>query len=86
VINQAENYVAWALLIDELDEAKDHIGTLTAQMASAGRIDDSEYATRLAHIYAHLNRAWHGRNVGGEATAEQRESFSKFPQEISPIG
>lgn len=65
MINETDNHVAWVLLIDELDEAREHLTELTNRMYHDGRIDESEYAVRLGHIYAHLNRA----GIGGISLA-----------------
>lgn len=86
VINQADNNLAWALLMDELDDAKEHLTDLTNQMATTGRIDEADFATCLGHVYAHLNRAWHRRNQTCESTDEQRAQFTQFPQDLSPVG
>ncbi|MBS0373257.1 MAG: hypothetical protein JSR73_01645 [Proteobacteria bacterium] len=86
MINRTDHYVAWALLIDELDEAREHLSNLTEQMARDGRIDESEYAAHLGHVFAHLNRAWNGRDFSGDATDGQREAMSLYPSDLTPIG
>jgi len=57
MINKTKHYVAWALLLTELDDAKEHLESLTQKMLKDGSIDDAEFAVDLGHIYAHLNRA-----------------------------
>jgi hypothetical protein len=59
MINNKDNPVAWALLVTELDEAREHLESLTNEMVKAGTIEDTEFAVQLGHIYAHLNRVWH---------------------------
>jgi len=86
VINQTDNNVAWTLLMDELDDAKEYLTDLTNQMATTGRIDEGDFARHLGHVYAHLNRAWHGRNRACESTDEQRAQFTQFPKDLSPVG
>jgi len=86
VINQTDNNVAWTLLMDELDDAKEYLTDLTNQMATTGRIDEGDFARHLGHVYAHLNRAWHGRNQRRESTDEQRAQFTQFPKDLSLLG
>jgi hypothetical protein len=47
---------------------------------------EAEFATYLGHVYAHLNRAWNGRNLAAEATDEQRIQFTQFPTDLLPVG
>jgi hypothetical protein len=72
--------------MDELAEANEHLTELTNEMATEGRIDEAEFATCLGRVYAHLNRAWHGRNRTSKSTDEQRATFTQFPQDLSPVG
>jgi hypothetical protein len=85
VINQTDNNVAWTLLMAELDDAKEYLTDLTNQMATTGRIDEADFATRLGDVYAHLNRAWHRRNQTCKSTDEQRAQFTQSPQDLSPV-
>ncbi|HMC13400.1 MAG TPA: hypothetical protein VKG67_03550, partial [Gallionellaceae bacterium] len=71
MVNKEENFVSWALLLDELDEAREHLEDLINKMNSSGVIEDAEFSIDLGHVYAHLNRAWHSRNQDGEITREQ---------------
>ncbi|MEZ5478937.1 MAG: hypothetical protein R3E95_16100 [Thiolinea sp.] len=86
MINNKENPVAWALLLAELDEAREHIEELTNKMNKEGSIDETEYSIYLGHAYAHLNRAWHSRNQNGEITEEQWPEYSQFPEDVNPVG
>ena len=86
MINKKENPVSWALLLTELDEAREHLESLITEMNEAGAIEDSEFVVQLGHVYAHLNRAWHSRNQDGEITEEQWPVFSQFPKDIKPVG
>lgn len=85
MINQSTNPAEWALLIYEVDDAKEHLQGLLEQMAQ-GKIDEMDYQVQLGHIYAHLNRAWNTRNKLGECSDEEREAFSAFPKDIKPYG
>ena len=86
MLNQKENVVAWSLLINELDEAKEHLESLTKKMALNGVIDDAEFAIDLGHVYAHLNRVWHSRSQESEITEEQWPIYSQFPKDLKPVG
>lgn len=86
MINNNENPVAWAMLLIELDEAREHLEALVAEMKQAGTMEDSEFAVYLGHVYAHLNRVWHKRNQDVDTTEEQWLVFSQFPKDIDPVG
>lgn len=87
VINQENNPVGWAMLITELDEAREHLEALVDQMSDAGAIDEyAEFAVDLGHVYAHLNRAWHSRNQEEGIGDEQWAPYSQFPKDLKPIG
>jgi hypothetical protein len=86
MINEKEHYVAWALLLMELDEAQEHLESLIKKMHQGGTIEDAEFAAELGHVYAHLNRVWHSRSQESEITEEQWPVFSQFPKDLNPVG
>ncbi len=86
MINQKEHYVAWVLLITQLDDAKEHLENLIKKMEQDGGIADIEFAIELGHVYAHLNRGWHSRNQESEITVKQLPLFSQFPKDLKPVG
>jgi hypothetical protein len=86
MINANENYVAWTLLIDQLDEAREHLEKLTNELHSAGRMDESELAVHLGHVYAHLNRAWHARDRPEGIKDDEWSHASQFPRDLEPVG
>ncbi len=86
MINSSENPVSFALLLTELDEARAHLEELICKMNESGAVDDPELAVCLGHIYAHLNRAWHSRNLDGEKSEEQWPVLSRFPKDLDPVG
>lgn len=52
MINEKENPVAWAMLLTELDEAREHLDALINQISEAGAInEESEFP-----VYLGLNR------------------------------
>lgn len=86
MINKSDHYVAWAELMQELEDAHEHLNTLSQKLIEAGFYDEIDLATDLGHIYAHLNRFWHARNQITEISAEQWSAFSQFPDDLKPIG
>jgi hypothetical protein len=87
MINPADDPAGWAALVQELDEAHEHLGALVQQMASEGRIDTEDFAVQLGHVYAHLNRAWNGRRApAAELSNEQGDVLSRFPADLNPVG
>jgi len=77
--------VEWAMLMYELDDAKEHLESLINDMNSAGEIDEIDYKIQLSHIYSHLNRGWASRKQIGEIPDKKREMFSQFPKDIEPL-
>ncbi|MGL6094738.1 MAG: hypothetical protein ACRC7O_02905, partial [Fimbriiglobus sp.] len=61
MLSQKEHPVAWAMLMNELVDAHEHLGTLLAKMHANGGVEEAAFAVNLGHVFAHLNRAWHGR-------------------------
>ncbi|HEX8411216.1 MAG TPA: hypothetical protein VF883_20320 [Thermoanaerobaculia bacterium] len=86
MINARDHYVAWAGLVTELDEARDHLEQLINHMTRDGAIDEDDFAVELGHVYAHLNRAWHSRNQSDEIRDDLWEAFSQFPKDLLPVG
>lgn len=86
MITGKDDPVLWALLIEELSEAKEHIENLANQMASNKAIDPQDFEVQIAHIYAHLNRIWNSRDATTEIDDESWEAFSSFPTDIKPVG
>jgi len=86
MINRNDNPVAWPLLLQELDEAKEHLENLINQMHLAGEVEQEDFAVHLGHIYAHLNRVWHAKNQDAEISDEQRPVYSQFPTDLKPYG
>ena len=84
MITKDGNYAEWALLVQELDDAREHLDSLTREMTSHPEFDETEFQTQLEHIYSHLNRAWNGRNQTGGWTKEHRVRFSGFPSDLQP--
>ncbi len=86
MINYTDHPVALALLLTELEEAKEHLEKLIQDMGNRGRMDDAEFAVYLGHVYAHLNRVWHARDLATEIPDDQRDMYSRFPSDLTPVG
>ena len=76
------------MLMYELSDAHEHLGELIAQMNAEGGIDEPDFAVYLGHVYAHLNRAWHGRNDPNldQLSDEKFIERNQFPTDLKPIG
>ncbi len=80
--------VSWSLLLYELSDATDHLGTLVSEMSEAGEIDEHDFAVQLGHVYAHLNRVWNCRANAqfDQLSANDYNQASKFPSDLNPLG
>ncbi len=87
MLNNAEHPVAWAMLLYELSDAHEHFGKLIDQMTAKGAIDEEDFRIQLAHVYSHLNRAWHGRSDTelDQVPDELRALRSMFPVDMKPV-
>lgn len=86
MINKSDHYAAWALLLYELEDAREHLDRLILHLVESGTYDEIELSVDMAHIYAHLNRFWHARNQTTKITDEQWPDFSQFPEDLNPTG
>lgn len=86
MINEKDNPVEWAMLITELDEAREHLDALIKSMAETESTDESEYAVQLGHVFAHLNRAWNSRELIGPIGHNEWRTCSAFPDDLDPVG
>jgi hypothetical protein len=86
MINAKNNPVGWAMLLTELEDAREHLTALIDSLATAGEGDDVDFSIQLGHVYAHLNRSWHSRNQDDEISEAQWPGFSQFPKDVEPVG
>jgi hypothetical protein len=86
MINQKTNPVSWIQLVSGLDDAREHLEELVNKMAADGSVDEEELRVALGHIYAHLNRAWHSRDLPEDIPEKDWERLSRFPQDVAPVG
>jgi len=85
MINANQNPVQWTLLVDELNEARQHLETLVSEMMTDTDFGESRFAVDMGHVMAHLNRAWARRNHTRELTDAEWETFREYPQDLRPI-
>lgn len=77
-----------AIIGYNLSDAQDHLGELLQEMKDDPEFGEAEFRLGLAHVYAHLNRAWHQRNASEEEIDQPDahwEIWSRFPTGIQPI-
>jgi len=88
MLTNDENPVAWAMLMYELTDAREHLENLIDQMTAGGLIAESDFRIQLGHVFAHLNRAWHGRDDAqlDEVSSQSHVERSKFPEDLVPRG
>ncbi len=84
VITSNDNPVEWALLVHDLDDAREHLVDLLAASNSPD-FDETEFGIQLAHIYSHLNRAWNGRTHAGNRSDADFQRFSEFPKDLHTL-
>jgi hypothetical protein len=85
MINSKDNPLEWSQLIHELEDAHEHLGNLIKEMQTDGCIDIEGYSIDVAHVYAHLNRAWNSREIIGELSESQWEECREFPKDLEPL-
>ena len=81
MINHNDNPVQWALLIEELNEAHEHLGKLISEMTTDTEYDESRLRVDMGHTVAHSNRAWARRDL----TDAEWDAFREFPRDLRPI-
>ncbi len=81
--------VTRAMIGYNLSDAQEHLGQLLREMVDDPEFGEVEFGIGLAHIYAHLNRAWHQRNASDEEIADPDnthwEEWSLFPTDLQPL-
>jgi hypothetical protein len=77
--------VAWAMLMYDLDDAREHLDSLMAQMQHDPEFDETCFRVLLGHIYWHLNRAWNRRDVVDDQLEDSDRDAGRFPDDIEPI-
>ncbi|WP_047816152.1 hypothetical protein [Rhodopirellula islandica] len=84
VIRPDDDPVRWDMLMAQITEAHMHLGQLITEIEDNSAIDEIDTMIQLGHIYAHLNRFWHGRNVAsGDIDALYTDENSDFPNDVT---
>ena len=88
MVDKSKDYAAWVAVVQELDDAVEHLRALMDEMNEEG-FGDVELRLGLGHVYAHLNRAWHQRDTTEQEqaafTEEQFREWSRFPKDVDPV-
>ncbi len=86
MIDRDTHPVEWVLWLDELSEAHEHLDRLLKAAAEDPEFEEERFRIDLGHIYAHLNRSWHRRNLDRALTEEEWDIASGFPSDVAPVG
>ncbi|MFZ6673550.1 hypothetical protein [Undibacterium sp. Xuan67W] len=85
MINKEANPVEWAGLMYELEDAREHLAALIVDMEKDPEFDETVLRIQLGHVFSHLNRAWHRRDLNRDFVEEEWTNASKFPNDLEPI-
>ena len=85
MINRNDDPLGWAMFVQELEDAHEHLGTLIKDMAAKSDYGEPELRVDLGHVYAHLNRAWQRRLQPADLTDAAWDAAREFPHDIEPI-
>ena len=85
MINSKDNPIEWCQLMNELGDAHEHLGDLIKEMQEHGQIEIESYSVDIAHVFAHLNRAWNSREFKGEMSDDDWERFRSYPDDLEPL-
>jgi hypothetical protein len=85
MISKQSAPIGWSMLMYELEDAKEHLANLILAMDTNAEYDEANLRIDLGHIFSHLNRAWHRRDVPENLTEDQWKNASQFPVDLPPI-
>lgn len=85
VISKKDDPVEWAALMYELEDAKEHLERLISDLESEPEYDEPNLRIDLGHVYSHLNRAWHRRNLKSDFNDKEWSEASQFPTDCDPV-
>ena len=85
MINRNSNPMGWSLLLSDLANAHEHLGELIRELQVDPEYGEPEFRIDLGHVYAHLNRAWHRRNVPEDFTEAEWGPAGQFPKDLEPV-
>lgn len=73
------------MLMYELEDAHEHLGALISQMNATDDFDEEDLRIQLAHVFSHLNRAWHRRDKTTDLNEDEWVAASQFPSDLDPL-
>ncbi len=89
MIDRTSDPVAWARLVHDLEDAREHLSDLLLRITDHALYGEPELRVDLGHVYAHLNRAWNLRNVPDAASRgfgpDEWDAWSRFPTDLAPV-
>ena len=87
MIDRRTDPASWATFMYELEDAQEHLANLCKELNANSEYDAIDFQIDLAHIYAHLNRAWNGRNATEKQSDDESlwHEWSQFPTDIEPL-
>lgn len=85
MIDRSSNPIGWSLLLHDLEDAYEHLGQLIREVQAIPGYGEPEFRIDLGHVYAHLNRAWHRRNVPEDFTESEWGLAGQFPEDLEPV-
>ncbi|MDB5869285.1 MAG: hypothetical protein JWP96_1617 [Polaromonas sp.] len=75
----------WSDFMYELEDAKEHLAKLIADLNDDPDYDETNLRIDLGHVFSHLNRAWHRRGMTKDFSDEEWKLASNFPGDLEPI-
>lgn len=85
MISKKDDPVAWAAFMYELEDAKEHLEGLIADVENDPEYDEPNLRVQIGHIYSHLNRAWHRREKKSDFNDQEWTQASQFPSDCDPV-
>ena len=86
MVSKSGDYVAWVALVQELDDAREHLADLIRERTDDPAFDETDLRVQLGHVYSHLNRVWNSRDATEsqvtDPSTEQWEAWSRFPTDL----
>lgn len=86
MVDRSRHPLAWAIFMQELEDARDHLDGLIRDLETEQERGEIELRIELGHVYAHLNRAWHWRNRLQDTPtgSEEFDRASAMPDDLLP--
>ena len=86
MISSESTPVAWAMFLDELEDAREHLAGMIDELVNDADFDEDMFRIYLGHIYAHLNRAWNNRHTASDNYDDEKWFAARqFPDDLTPI-